>query len=64
MTNQSHFTLSFPSKSPTGAKALAEQLPTMMPRLFQMENTIGTIHYSRVTVLSEKTLLFLADFDR
>ena len=35
----------------------------MMPQLFQAADTIGTIHYSRFTVLSEKTLLFLADFD-
>jgi hypothetical protein len=34
-----------------------------MSGLFQTEDTIGTIHYSRFTVLSEKTLLFLADFD-
>jgi hypothetical protein len=61
--NQSHFTLAFPLKSPADAKALAEQLPTMMPGLFQVEDAIGTIHYSRFTVLSEKTLLFLGDFD-
>ncbi|SPF33797.1 hypothetical protein SBDP1_1160029 [Syntrophobacter sp. SbD1] len=35
----------------------------MMPGLFQVEDTIGRVHYSRFTVLSEKTLLFLADFD-
>ena len=35
----------------------------MMPQLFQAADTIGTIHYSRFTVLSEKTLLFLGDFD-
>ena len=63
MTNQSHFTLEFPLKTPADAKALAEQLPAMMPGLFQAEDTIGTIHYSRFTVLSEKTLLFLGDFD-
>ena len=34
-----------------------------MPALFQAEDAIGTIHYSRFTVLSEKTLLFLGDFD-
>ena len=34
-----------------------------MPGLFQAADTIGTIHYSRFTVLSEKTLLFLGDFD-
>ena len=63
MTNQNHFTLSFPLKSPADAKAVAEQLPPMMPGLFQATDTIGTIHYSRFTVLSEKTLLFLGDFD-
>ena len=61
--SQSHFTLSFPIKSPADAKALAEQLPPMMPQLFQAQDTIGTVHYSRFTVLSEKTLLFLGDFD-
>jgi hypothetical protein len=61
--SQSHFTLSFPLKSPADAKALAVQLPPLMPGLFQAADTIGTIHYSRFTVLSEKTLLFLGDFD-
>jgi hypothetical protein len=35
----------------------------MMPELFRANDTIGTVHYSRFTVLSEKTLLFLGDFD-
>src|SRR5260221_902372 len=61
--SQNHFTLSFPLKSPVDAKAIAELLPPMMPQLFQAADTIGTIHYSRFTVLSEKTLLFLGDFD-
>jgi hypothetical protein len=34
-----------------------------MPGLFQAADSIGRIHYSRFTVLSEKTLLFLGDFD-
>ncbi len=63
MANQNHFTLSFPLKSPTDAKALSEGLPPMMPDLFKAEDAIGTIHYSRFTLLSEKTLLFLGDFD-
>jgi hypothetical protein len=63
MTSQSHLTLSFPLKSAADAKALAEQLPPLMPRLFQAADEIGTIHYSRFTILSEKTLLFLVDFD-
>jgi hypothetical protein len=35
----------------------------MMPDLFKAEDAIGTVHYSRFTVLSDKTFLFLADFD-
>src|SRR5258707_2154329 len=35
----------------------------MMPGMFQAEHAIGTIHYSRFTVLSDKSLLFLGDFD-
>jgi hypothetical protein len=61
--SQNHFTLSFHLKSPADAKAVAEQLPPLMPGLFKAEDSIGTIHYSRFTVLSEKTLLFLGDFD-
>src|SRR5271168_172643 len=60
---QSHFTLSFPLKSPTDAAAISEHLPPLMPGMFLANDAIGTIHYSRFTVLSEKTLLFLGDFD-
>ena len=63
MINQNHFTLSFPLKSPEDAKAIAQDLPSLMPGFFKVEDTVGTIHYSRFTVLSDKTLLFLADFD-
>jgi hypothetical protein len=61
--SQNHFTLRFPLKSPAAAKALADQLPKFMPGLSQAADSIGRIHYSRFTVLSEKTLLFLGDFD-
>jgi hypothetical protein len=61
--SQNHFTLSFPLKSPADAKALAEELPPLMPAVFQAADTIGTIHSSRFTILDEKTLLFLGDFD-
>jgi hypothetical protein len=61
--SQNHLTLAFPLKSPADAKALAETLPPMMPALFKAEDAIGTVHYSRFTVLSDKTFLFLADFD-
>jgi hypothetical protein len=61
--SQNHSTLSFPLKTPADAKAPAEQLPPLMPGIFQAQDAIDTIHYSRFTVLSEKTLLFLGDFD-
>src|SRR5260370_21662100 len=61
--SQNHFTLSFPLKSPADATTLSAQLPPLMPGLFQAQDAIGTMHYSRFTVLSDKTLLFLGDFD-
>ena len=56
-------TLAFPLKSPPDANALAEKLPPLIPELFKAADQIGTIHYSRFTVLNERTLLFLVDFD-
>jgi hypothetical protein len=61
--SQNHFTLAFPLKSPADPKALADQLPPLMTTIFQAQDAIGTVHYSRFTILSEKTLLFLGDFD-
>jgi hypothetical protein len=61
--SQSHFTLGFPLKPPSDTKMLADQLSALMPALFQAEDAIGTIHSSRFTILNEKTLLFLGDFD-
>jgi hypothetical protein len=61
--SQNHFTITFPLKTSADAKALAEQLPSLMPGMFQAQDATGTIHYSRFTVLSEKSLLFLGDFD-
>ena len=61
--SQSHCTLGFPLKSSADAKAVAQELSPLMPDLFRAEDAIGTVHYSRFTVLSDRTLLFLADFD-
>src|SRR4051812_40745164 len=61
--SQAHFTLGFPLRPPPDAQALAEQLAPVMPALFQAADGIGTIHYSRFAVLSQRTLLFLGDFD-
>jgi hypothetical protein len=60
---QNHLTIAFPLKSPTSGKVLSEKLPNLMPSLAKAADAIGTLHYSRFVVLSEKTLLFLADFD-
>jgi hypothetical protein len=61
--SQNHFTLTFPLKTPADAKSIAEQLLPLMPGMFRAEDSLGTIHYSRFAVLSDKTLLFLGDFD-
>lgn len=61
--SQSHLTLRFPLKAPADAKSLPDILPPMMPELFKAEDAIGSVHYSRFTVLSDQTFLFLADFD-
>ncbi|MGA9570482.1 MAG: hypothetical protein WBS17_10365 [Candidatus Acidiferrales bacterium] len=61
--SQSHFTLCFPLKSAADAKAITEQLPALMPDFLKVQDSLGTIHYSRFTLLSDKTLLFLGDFD-
>src|ERR1700676_333973 len=62
--SQNHCTLRFPLKSPASATALAEQLPPLMPALFQATDSIGRVHYSRFTVLSARTVLFDGDFGR
>jgi hypothetical protein len=61
--SQSHFTLAFPLKPQTDTRALSDDLTPLMPSLFKAADTIGTVHYSRFTVLSERTLLFVGDFD-
>jgi hypothetical protein len=40
--SQNRFTLSFPLRSPVNAKAVAEQLPPLMPRSLEAEDPIGT----------------------
>ena len=61
--SQSHLTLAFPLKLPEEADTLTQKLTPLMPEMFNAQDAIGTVHYSRFTILSEKTLLFLADFD-
>jgi hypothetical protein len=60
---QSHLTIAFPIKSPADAKALAEELPPLMPDFAKAQDTVGTVHYSRFLALGDTTLLLLADID-
>ena len=61
--SQNHLTLAFPFKSPADAEALPQELTPLMPDVFRAQEALGTVHYSRFTVLSDKTFLFVADFD-
>ena len=54
--SQSHFTLRFPLKAQADTQALTDELTALMAVLFEAADTIGTIHYARFTVLSERTL--------
>src|SRR5271163_4264181 len=58
-----HLTIPFPLKSPENAQAVTEELPPMMPEFSKALDDIGTVHYSRFTLLNGKTLIYLADFD-
>jgi hypothetical protein len=61
--SQNHFTLRFPLKTSADSTALSGELPPLMPALFATLDANGTVHSSRFTILDEKTLLFLGDFD-
>jgi hypothetical protein len=63
MSAISHLTITFPIKSPADAKALAVELPPLMPAFAEAQDTLGSVHYSRFLALDDKTLLFLADID-
>ena len=60
---QDYLTLAFPIKSPQDAKELADKLPSLTSQLSGALDAMGTVHYSRFTLLSDKTLLLLANFD-
>jgi len=60
---QNHITITFPIKSPADAKAIAQELPALMPDFAKAQDAIGTVHYSRFLDLNDETLLFLADID-
>ena len=61
--SQSHFTLSFPVEVARGRKGAGGAASTHDAGAVPARRYHRPIHYSRFTVLSEKTLLFLGDFD-
>ena len=61
--SQSHLVLDFPIESPANAKALAEELPALMPDFAKAQDDLGTVHFSRFMVEGDQKLLFLSDID-
>ena len=61
--SQSHLVIDFPIKAPANAKALAEELPPLMPDFAKVQDDLGTVHFSRFMVEGDEKLLFLSDID-
>ena len=61
--SQSHLVLDFPIEAPAHAKALAEELPALMPDLAKAQDDLGTVHFSRFMLEGDQKLLFLSDID-
>jgi hypothetical protein len=51
---RSHLTLAFPMKSPEESQALAQELPSLAIDVLKAMRVIGTVHYSRFIVLSDR----------
>ena len=61
--SQSHLVIAFPFKSPADAKALAQEVPELMPGFAKVQDELGTVHFSRFMVKGDEKLLFLSDID-
>ena len=61
--SQSHLVIDFPIKGPANAKALADELPPLMPDFAKAQDDLGTVHFSRFMVEGDEKLLFLSDID-
>ncbi len=61
--SQSHLVIDFPINGPANAKALAEELPPLMPDLARAQDDLGNVHFSRFMVEGDEKLLFLSDID-
>ena len=61
--SQSHLVLDLPIEDPANAKALAQELPALMPDFAKVQDDLGTVHFSRFMVEGDQKLLFLSDID-
>ena len=61
--SQRHLVLDFPIDSPADAKALAEDLPSLMPDFAKAQDDLGTVHFSRFMIKGDDKLLFISDID-
>ena len=61
--SQSHLVIDFPIKGPANAKALADELPPLMPDFAGVQDDLGTVHFSRFMIWGDEKLLFLSDID-
>ena len=61
---QDHLVIDFPIRGPANAKALTEELSPLMPDLAKVQDDLGTVQYSSLSVEEEEKLLFLSDIDR
>ena len=48
--SQSQLVVDFPIKAPANAKAVAEELPPLMPDFASVQDDLGTVHFSRFMV--------------
>ena len=60
---QSHLVIDFPIEAPADAKALADELPPLMPDFAKVQDELGTVHFSRFMIEGDEKLLFLSDID-
>lgn len=61
--SQTHLVLDFPIEAPADAKALAAEMPELMPDLAAVQDDLGTVHFSRFMLVGDQKLLFLSDID-
>ena len=52
--SQSHLVIDFPIKASANAKVLADELPAFMPDFANVQDDLGTVHFSRFMVVGDE----------